>query len=154
MMNGGMDVCSCNTRSQEVGGKRQIGPLPEATGLASAQLLVVERSAADSGDCDLAIETANGRGWFVVPKLMPCTSAPAAHDSGTSVEVQGFDVSRENEVDVLTLAWTETTSDMDVDGTQTDRDAKFTTRCTIGAASLPLCEKPTKQPETPTDPPK
>ncbi|MDC0672540.1 hypothetical protein [Nannocystis radixulma] len=138
------NMCSCGTGKDVIGGKRQIGPLPEATGLASAQLLLVERSAAGSGDCDLAIETANGRGWFVVPALMPCKHAPISHDSETSITVSSFDVTREDDVDVLTLAWTETTSNQDVDGKQTERNEKFTTRCTIGASTPPRCTRPTK----------
>jgi hypothetical protein len=144
-MDEGANMCSCDTGEEGVSGKWKIGPLPEATGLASAQLLLVHRGAGDGGDCDLAIETANGRGWFVVPKLMPCMEAKISHDSGLSVDVSSFDVSRENDVDVLTLAWTETTTDQDVDGEETSKDVKYTTRCTIGAATLPDCAKPTMQ---------
>jgi hypothetical protein len=138
------DMCSCNTGNDVIKGKQKIGPLPEATGLASAQLVLVERSAAGKGDCDLAIETANKRGWFVVPALMPCKGAPVAHDSSTWITVSSFDITREDDLDVLTLAWTETTSNQDVDGTETRRDATFTTRCTIGATTLPRCSRPTK----------
>jgi hypothetical protein len=145
MLDEGANVCSCNSNNDAVDGKRKIGPLPEATGLASAELVVVNRSAAGGGHCDLAIETANGRGWFFVPALMECTGAPMSHDGDTSITVDRFEVTRENDEDVLTLAWTETTSDQDVDGTQTDSDAKFTTRCTIGASTPPRCAKPTKQ---------
>ncbi|MCY1059542.1 hypothetical protein [Nannocystis sp. SCPEA4] len=140
----GANMCSCGPGKDVIRGKREIGPLPEATGLASAQLLLVERSAAGRGDCDLAIETANGRDWFVVPALMPCKHAPVSHDSSTWITVSGFDVTREDDVDVLTLAWTETTSSQDVDGKETKRDEKFTTRCTIGASTPPRCGKPTK----------
>lgn len=145
MMDGGANVCSCGAGKDDILGKRRIGPLPEATGLASAELLLVARSAAGARECDLAIETANGRGWFVVPALMPCMDAPISHDSSTSVTVSGFEVTREDDVDVLTLAWTETTSNQDVDGTESKRDEKFTTRCTIGASSLPRCARPAKQ---------
>lgn len=142
---GGADVCTCNADKKTIKGKQKIGPLPEATGLASAQLLLVERSATGSGDCDLAIETANGRGWFVVPALMPCKHAPVSHDSTTWVTVNSFDITREDDTDVLTLAWTETTSNQDVDGTETRRDVNYTTRCTIGATTTPRCTAPAKQ---------
>lgn len=145
MIDGGANMCSCDERKDQIKGKGKIGPLPEATGLASAELLVVERDAADSGYCDLAVETANGRGWLVVPKLMPCGQAPMSHDGDGWITVESFDVSRENDVDVLTLAWTETTVDSDVDGTETETEAKFTTRCTIGAATLPRCDAPVKK---------
>ncbi|HVI04408.1 MAG TPA: hypothetical protein VM869_37230 [Enhygromyxa sp.] len=145
MLDEGANVCSCNTNNNEVEGKRKIGPLPEATGLASAELVVVNRSAAGGGHCDLAIETANGRGWFFVPALMECTGAPMSHDSGTTVTIDSFEVSRENDEDVLTLAWTETTSDQDVDGAESSSDKKFTTRCTIGASTPPRCAKPSPQ---------
>jgi hypothetical protein len=143
MLDGGMSMCSCGSNNDRIDGKRKIGPLPEATGLASAQLLLVERSAAGPGECDLAIETANGRGWLVVPALMECTGAPMSHDSDTSVEVRSFDVTRENDVDVLTLAWTETTSSEDVEsGKEYRTEKKFETRCTIGATTMPRCDKP------------
>jgi hypothetical protein len=141
----GADMCSCGTDRHGIKGKQKIGPLPEATGLASAQLLLVQRSATGKGDCDLAIETANRRGWFVVPALMPCKNAPVSHDSSTWITVSGFDITREGDIDVLTLAWTETTSNQDVDGTEATRDAGFTTRCMIGATTLPRCTRPARQ---------
>jgi hypothetical protein len=146
MLDEGADMCSCGTGKGRIGGKAKIGPLPEATSLASAQLLLVERSAAGPGECDLAIETANDRGWLVVPALMPCTNAPMAHDDDTSIEVHSFDVTREDEVDVLTLAWTETSVSEDVESGKEHRtETKYSTRCTVPATTLPRCDKPVQQ---------
>lgn len=144
-LDGGANVCNCSNGKGVIQGKRKIGPLPEATGLASAELLLVARGAADEAHCDLAIETANGRGWLMVPALMPCSEAPMSHDSSTSVTVKRFEVTREGEVDVLTLEWSVWRHSEGVDGDKSESREKVTTRCTIGETTMPRCATPSPQ---------
>ena len=140
-------LCDCGRPAKDVVvGPSTIKSLPKTGGLASVKLLVETRSVGDDRKCTLAVERTEspGEGWYFVPELMSCGEAKIAHDTSLTAEVTELRTAREGDTDVVWLAWTETVSNQDVDGTETDEDTKYSTRCTVKASEI-RCSKPVKK---------